>query len=478
MGVFVRQRASHVSGATVRTGGDHGGPVAMALLVAGCMFMQQLDGTIVTTAAPQIGAALGVSGAAVGLIVTGYMLSLAVFIPAGGWLMTLVPARFLFAGAVALFTLASAGCGLSNSLAMITCFRVIQGIGGAFMVPLGRQLVLRDAPKDQVLKMINYIVWPSLVAPVIAPMLGGVIVSHASWRWLFWLNIPLGAAGLVAALRVMPATVDRPRTRFDGAGFILIGAGLAGVVWTAHLVSDTSTPLAGVLGLLVASLAVCGLAVRHLLRARRPLVDLRVLGDRVFGLSTLGSFAFWMVVFAIPFLLPLMLETSMGWSPLAAGALVMAVFIGNVGIKPAANPLLRIFGFRANLFVGTIGLLATSIGLGVLPADTSWLVLGLVALASGAFRSIAMTGLTSIAFATIDQGSRRAANTLQAMTQQLAAGMGVAVGTVALRVGTAITGTATSHASYSWGFVISGGLALVAVACTACFPRRAGHELT
>lgn len=464
-----RQMAAERSSAT---------PMKLALLVAGCYFMEQLDGSIVTTSAPRIGADLGVSAASVGLIVTGYLLALAVFIPAGGWLMTLIRARTLFVGAITVFTLASLGCGLADSLDVITGLRVLQGVGGAMMVPVGRQLVLRDAPKSEMLRMVSYVVWPGLLAPVVAPLLGGLIVSHASWRWLFWINVPLGAIAISVAARLVPTTVEQPRTRLDVPGFLLVGVGLGGLIWAAHLIADRAGTLqvAVIVGAL--ALLVCAAAVVHLRRTPTPLVELRVLGDRVFGLSQLGAFAFWMLASSIPFLLPLLLETSLHWSPVDAGALVMLVFIGNVGIKPATTPLLRRFGFRANLFAGTIGLTLTSAAFGAFDAGTPWPVIGLVALIAGVCRSISLTSYYTIGFSTISKASRRAANTLLATNQQLAAGLGVAVATVALRGGQSLAGTQTGQPAFRWAFLLVAALGLVSVVSTAFFPPGAGRELT
>lgn len=461
------------------SGRDQPAPVVgLALLVASCFFMEQLDGTIVTTAAPRIGADLGVSAASVGLIVTAYLLALAVFIPVGGWLMTVVRARTLFTTAIAVFTLASLGCGLSGGLYMIAGLRVLQGIGGALMVPVGRQLVLREAPKEEMLRLVSYIVWPGLLAPVIAPLVGGLIVSHASWRWLFWINIPLGSMAIVVASRIVPKTVDGPRAPLDVPGVALVGLGLGSLVWAAHLVADKASSLGLAVAVFTASLVVCTAATVHLRRASAPILDLGVLADRVFGLSQLGVATFWMMTASVPFLLPLLLETSLGWSPVSAGALVMLVFVGNFGIKPATTPLLRRFGFRANLTVGTVGVTVTTAVMAVFNAGTPWEAIGAVALVAGVCRSIALTSYNTIGFSTLPLASRRAANTLQATIQQLGAGLGVAVATVALRVGQSVAATRTGDGAFRWAFLLVAVFGVVSVGATASFPRGAGQELT
>lgn len=450
-------------------------PVPLALLVAGCFFMEMLDGTIVTTAAPRIGIDLGTSAVSVGLIVTGYLVALAVFIPLGGWLMTVISARVLFTGAIALFTLASLGCGCASDLGVIAALRVVQGLGGALMVPVGRQLVLRDAPKDQVLRMIGYIVWPGLLAPAIAPLVGGLLVVHASWRWLFWINVPLGVVAAALAVRLVPSSLEEGRSRFDLRGFLLVGTGLGGLTWGAHMVADQVGTLAGGITVCAASVLVCAAACVHLLRSRNPLVQLSVLGDRVLGLSQLGSGAFWVTVAAVPFLIPLQLQTAQGWSPVAAGVLVSFVFIGNVGIKPATTPLLRRFGFRTVLLASGVGLVVTAAVFGPVAPHAPRFVLAAIALASGVFRSTALTAFNAIGFSTIPVSERRAANTLQAVISQLGSGLGVAAAAVALRVGHATTSSATG--AFAVAFPVISVAAVVSVVAVALIPRTAGREL-
>lgn len=439
--------------------------------------MENLDGTIVTTAIPRIAADLGVESNAVGIIVTAYLVSLAVFIPVGGWLMTRYPARRIFAGAIIVFTLTSLACGFAHDLTTLAILRVAQGIGGALMVPVGRQVIFRDAPKNEVLRWMSYIVWPGLVAPVIAPLAGGVITSYASWEWIFWLNVPLGVIALVATMRLIPSTVEGPASRLDWKGFLLVGAGLGGLTWGAHLVADAAAPIAQALAWIGVSLVVSALAGWYLRRARRPLIDLTVLRDHIFGLSQAAVIGFWILVAAVPFLMPLMMQNSFGWSPIRAGVLVMFVFLGNIGIKPLTTPLLSRFSFRSVLIVSTIGLAGSAVAIGLCTASTPAWVIAALALVSGIFRSTALTAFSTVGFATIDTGERRAANTLVSVIQQVCTGLGVAVATVALSIGQTISAVPQGHSSYLWAFGLMGALGVIPVVLVWFLPKHAGAEL-
>ncbi|WP_287002172.1 MULTISPECIES: MFS transporter [Gordonia] len=448
-----------------------------AFLVAGCFFMEMLDATIVTTAAPEIGAALHEPATAVAIVITSYMLALAAFIPIGGWLITRLPARSVLVGAIATFTVASLLCGLAQSLEWLVVARVLQGVGGAMMVPVGRQVVLRDAAKTDVMRLMSYIIWPGLLAPVIAPLVGALIAGHLGWQWIFWINVPLGVVAALVALRVTPTTVDGPPRRLDIPGVVLVGASLGAVVWTAHLIADTDSAAAVVISWLVASVVLLVAALVHLLRAKEPIVELHVLRDRVFGASQFGMGVFFMVVSAVPFLMPLMLQTAFGWSPVRAGVLVMFVFVGNIGIKPVAKPLIERFGFRRILGVSTIGLAATAVALGLCTAATSPVIIALIALLSGVFRSTALTAYSTIGFATIEVSQRRAANTLSAVNQQLATGLGVAIAAVGVRFGAVLSGDPQSHVAYAWAFGVVAAVTLLSALAVVLLPGDAGREL-
>jgi len=313
----------------------------VALLVAGCFFMEMLDGTIVTTASPQIARSLHAQPAEIGLVVTAYLLTLAVLIPLSGWLTRRFGNRAVFLTAITVFTLASVGCAVSVSLGELVAMRVLQGVGGAMMVPVGRTMVVSMADKRDLLRITSYVVWPGLLAPVIAPLAGGLITTYASWHWIFLINVPLGAVAFCVAWRLVRGGETGAPPPLDLAGVLLTCAGLGALTYAAHLVSLAAPPPAQTAAFGAAAAALLAGAVWHLRRAPHPLLNLRTLGVDTFRASQLGGSLYWLVVGAAPFLLPLLFQTQFGWSPVKSGAVVLFIFAGNVGIKPATTPLIN-----------------------------------------------------------------------------------------------------------------------------------------
>src|SRR3954454_21445003 len=272
----------------------------LALLVAGAMFMEILDGTVIAPAAPHIAADFGVPAVAVNVAVTAYVLSVAVLIPISGWLADRFGARRVFTAAVAVFTLASVGCAAAPSLGWLVATRVLMGAGGAMMVPVGRLVVLRTTAKSDLIRAMAYLTWPALVAPVFAPALGGVLSTYASWRWIFLINVPLGLAGLVLARRLVPDVRQPHADTLDWRGFALTAVGVAALVVGMENIG-TATPDRAVV---TVSLAVAGAAlsaaVVYLLRVPRPLLDLRILRIATYRVTASGGAVFRAVISAVP----------------------------------------------------------------------------------------------------------------------------------------------------------------------------------
>jgi EmrB/QacA subfamily drug resistance transporter len=442
---------------------SHPRGTATALLVAGCFFMEMLDGTIVSTAAPQIARDLHTAPTSVGLVITAYLVTLAVLIPLSGWLTARFGPRRVFLTAIAVFTLASLACAFAPNLGVLVGTRVLQGVGGAMMVPVGRLVVLTGTAKRELPRMVAYIVWPGLVAPVLAPLLGGLITTYASWHWIFLLNVPLGAVALLVARRLIaPAPWDETPP-LDLVGTLLTCTGLAALTWTAHLLS---APTGGAPARTVAAGAIAAVAltaaVRHLLRTPHPLVNLRTLDVQSFRASALDGSLYMAVVAALPFLLPLLFQEVFGWSAVKSGAVVLFVFVGNIGVKPATTYLINRFGFRPLLIVSTLGLAVTTAACALFTRGTPVAVIAVVAVLSGVARSVGLSGYATIAFSETPPERLRDANALFATSHQLAAGLGVAVTALALRGGAALTDGTRS--AYAVAFVVLGVLCLVATA--------------
>ncbi len=450
-----------------------------ALLVAGCFFMENLDGTIVTTAAPRIGHALGVASTSVGLVIAAYLVTLAVLIPLSGWLAERFGARPVFLSAIAVFTLASAACAASSTFAELVLCRVLQGAGGAMMVPVGRFIVLTRTGKADVLRVISLLVWPALIAPVIAPLAGGVIITYATWPWLFLINVPLGAVAFAIAWRLVRSPSTPAPAPLDRRGVILACGGLGAATWMAYLLSLSRIPWAQVAGWAIVAALVLVAGVRHLQRASHPLVNLRTLRVPTFRVSLGSGSLFWSAITAVPFLLTLLFQNEFGWSPVKSGALVLFVFVGNIAIKPATTPLLRRFGFRPIIVAATAGAAATMVAAALLHASTPLVVIALVALLNGVGRSVSLTCYSTICFSDTPPEQMRDANTLQATAQQLSVGLGVPLAAVALRAGSPLASILPgAPTAYAVAFVLLALIALVATGAALRLHPDAGAAVT
>nr|WP_235522693.1 MFS transporter [Plantibacter sp. Leaf1] len=452
---------------------------AIALLVAGCFFMENLDGTILTTAAPSIARDLGTSSTAVGLAVTAFLLTVAVLIPVSGWLTDRFGAKRVFATAIALFTIASILCALSSTLPMLVGFRVLQGVGGALMVPVGRLAVLRVTPKDRLIQAIALLTWPALAAPIIAPFLGGVITQFASWHWIFLINVPLGIAAFVVALRIVPDFAADEVPPLDWLGLSLSCVGLASLLVAASLVTGIGfEPLWFAVSLAV-GVTLLGLAVRHLLRSSHPFVDLRSLRVETFRLANAGGSVYRLTISAVPFLLPLLFQDAFGWTPVEAGSMVLFLFAGNLAIKPATTWMLRRFGFRLVLVSSNVIGVLCMVAMAFLTADTSIVVMALLLFLSGVARSVGFTAYNTITFADVEPADMSRANTLNSTLQQAASGFGVAVGAILLSTGFSL------EAGSGGGLLLPYQFAFIGIAVLTLFPtieawllsRAAGHSV-
>ena len=327
------------------------GLAGVALLVAGTFFMENLDATVITPAIPHMARSFAVRPVDLNSGVSAYMLTLGVFIPVSGWVADRFGARKVFAAAIPVFTLASLLCGLAQTPAGVRAIRIIQGIGGAMMVPVGRLVVLRVTPKAQLIQAIATLTWPALVAPVLGPPLGGLIADHADWRWIFYLNLPLGPVAFVMALVLVPESSGESRQPFDWAGFLLVGGALFCLLHSAELLGRPEIAWSEAAALAAAGLVLLAICVRHLKRAAHPMVDLSSLSVPTFAVTIRGGSLFRMGLSAIPFLFPVMFQIGFGYDAFEAGMMLMAVFAGNLVMKPMTTPVLRRFGFRPVLVV-------------------------------------------------------------------------------------------------------------------------------
>lgn len=405
----------------------------LALLVAATFFMEFLDGTVLTTAIPSIAGDFRVPAADVNVTMTAYLMTVAMGIPFSGWLAERLGARRVFCLAIAVFTAASLACALSQDLTMLTLARIAQGAGGAMMVPVGTLVVLRGTPKAELLRATAFLVWPGLLAPVLAPLVGGALTTYLSWHWIFLINLPLGLAAFIAALRLVPAGAGDRQRRLDWLGLCLTTVGVGALVVGLELSTAHPDGAWGGVSAAAGVAALAGSAV-WMLRARNPLFDLSVFATRTFRAMATGGFVYRLTISSVPFLLPLMFQAGFGWTPLHAGIMVAAVFIGNIGIKPATTPLIRRFGFKPMLVFASLASAVTFALCAALTPDTPQAITFALLVCSGAFRSIGFSAYASVQYADIVPAQLTSANAVSATLVQLATGAGIAVGALLIRV--------------------------------------------
>lgn len=450
-----------------------------AVIVACALFMQNLDSTVIATALPTMAHAFGIQAVRMNVTLTSYLLSLAVFIPASGWIADRFGTRTVFRAAIVVFTLGSILCGLSDSLATLVGARVLQGIGGAMMVPVGRLVLLRTAPRSELVAAMAWLTMPSLLGPVLGPPVGGFIVTYFSWRWIFYINVPIGMLGVVLITLFIEDAREPPRGSFDFVGLMLSGVSLAGLMFGLETAGrGVVPPLWTETILTIGLLAAAGYAL-HAWRHPAPLLDFSLLKLPCFGVSFCAMMLFRTGIGALPFLLPLMIQVGFGDSALASGMITFASAAGAFVMKPAAQHALRLFGFRRTLLWN--GILAGLMFATCAAFRPAWPVAGIYAvlLVGGFFRSLQFTAYNTLSYGDVPRARMSAATSLYTTGQQLAATVGISSGALALEVAMRLSGN--QHAApgdFSMAFLAVACLSLAAAPIALLMPRDAGDDLT
>ena len=451
----------------------------VTLIVAVALFMETMDSTVIATSLPAIAADLGEDPIALKLALTSYLLSLAVFIPLSGWMADKFGARTVFRAAIVVFTLGSAACGFAQGLGDFVLFRVIQGMGGAMMVPVGRLVILRSVPKAELISALAWLTVPALMGPVIGPPLGGFIATFASWRWIFWINIPIGILGVILATRYIDNIREEDVPPLDVKGFILSGIGLSGLAFGITTIGQGLFPTYVVLALLAMGVIGCALYVRHARIAPAPLLDLRLLKVKTFFVSVVGGFVYRIGIGAMPFLLPLFFQLGFGMSAFQSGLLTFVSAIGAIAMKTTAAPIIRRYGFKRVLVVNA---LISSLFMAVIalftPATPQAVILALL-LVGGFFKSLQFTSINTIAYADIDNKAMSRATSFASVAQQLSLSAGVAIGALVLELERMGRDSHQVLASdFPSAFVLVATIAASSALIFATLPREAGASLS
>ena len=449
------------------------------LIVATALFMENMDSTVIATSLPAIAADIGTSPLTLKLAITSYLLSLAVFIPASGWTADRFGARMVFALAVAVFMVGSIGCALSSSVTNFVIARILQGMGGAMMTPVGRLVLLRSIDKSALVNAMAWVTVPALIGPVIGPPLGGFITTYFSWHWIFLINIPIGLLGIFLAMKYIDPIKSTDPERFDLYGLVLAGIGLAGIAFGLSVAGLNLLPWSVVAALVGIGSISMTLYVLHARRTGSPVLDFSMLRLATLRAAIIGGFMFRLGIGALPFLLPLLMQVGFGLTPFQSGLVTFASAVGAMGMKTLAARIIRTFGFRNMMTVNAV-VSAFFLGACALFTPTTPLLLIMIILVVGGFfRSLEFTAINTVAYAEVEPAQMARATTLVSVNQQLAVSAGVAIGafsvesTLWLRHQDELSATAFAPA-----FAV---VALISAASAWFFwqmPDDAGHEIS
>ncbi len=401
-------------------------------IAAMAFFMQALDATILNTALPAIAESLNRSPLAMQSAIISYTLTVAMLIPVSGWLADRFGTRRVFMLAVTLFTLGSLACALSSSLGELVVFRVIQGVGGAMMMPVARLALLRAYPRSELLPVLNFVTMPGLVGPILGPVLGGVLVTWASWHWIFLINIPIGIAGIFYARKFMP-NFTTPRRKFDMGGFFLFGLSLVLFSSGMELFGEKVVATWLAVSIIFSGIVLFLLYIRHARRHPTPLISLSLFKTRTFSVGIAGNIASRLGTGCVPFLMPLMLQVGFGYPALIAGCMMAPTAVGSILAKSGVTQLLRRLGYRRTLVGVTvfIGVMIAQFSLQSAALPVWMLILPLFVL--GMAMSIQFTSMNTITLADLSDENASGGNSMLAVTQQLSISLGVAVSAAVLR---------------------------------------------
>ncbi|MBR0799074.1 MFS transporter [Bradyrhizobium jicamae] len=449
------------------------------LIVATALFMENMDSTVIATSLPAIAADIGTSPLTLKLAITSYLLSLAVFIPASGWTADRFGPRIVFAGAVGVFILGSIGCALSGSVTDFVFARILQGLGGAMMTPVGRLVLLRSVDKSALVNAMAWVTVPALVGPVIGPPLGGFITTYFSWHWIFLINIPIGLLGIFMALKYIDPIKSVDPERFDLYGLVLAGIGLAGIAFGLSVAGLNLLPWPIVAALVGIGTVSMTLYVIHARRTGSPVLDFSLLRLPTMRASIIGGFMFRLGIGALPFLLPLLMQVGFGLSPFQSGLVTFASAVGAMGMKTLAARIIRTFGFRNMMTVNAVVSSAFLAACALFTVTTPLLLIFIILVVGGFFRSLQFTAINTVAYAEIEAEQMSRATTLVSVNQQLAVSAGVAVGAFSVETTLALQHqTELAAGVFAPAFVV---VSLISAASAWFFrqmPSDAGHEIS
>ncbi len=436
--------------------------ILIPVVIAIGFLMEQLDSTIITTAIPDMARSLATTPVRMNLAVTTYVLTLAVFIPLSGWLADRFGARRIFILALAIFTIGSALCGLAGTFTLLLATRILQGIGGAMMTPVGRLILLRSFPRSELITAMTYMTLPAIAGPVIGPLLGGVLTTYASWRWIFYVNLPFGLTGILLAIRFMEDVPGDSWLKFDFPGFLMFGCGVALLQVVLDNIGRSALSVPAIVGLFAAAAALLFGFSRYARRVAVPVVDLGLFRQRSFAVGTLAGGLCRIAMNGTPFLLPLMLQVGFGMTPIASGSLTFLGSAAAIVVRLLIGRLLRSFGFDKVLIGSAVAGSLVLAGFALIRPDTPRWLIGAYVLIFGLIRATQLMTSNTLSYSDTPAARLSQATSLAGLVQQLTVSFGVSLSAVLLSL-VSLHGRALTPARFHEVFLITALLPLLAV---------------
>lgn len=450
----------------------------VALIVASAMLMENIDATVLATALPTMARDFGVDAPAMSVALTSYLLSLAIFIPASGRIADRYGSRTVFRAAIFVFIVGSISCAVAPSLLLLVLARLLQGAGGAMMMPVGRLVLMRTVKRKDMVSAISWLLIPALVGPILGPPLGGLIVTYLDWRWIFYINVPIGIVGMIVVSLYIQEFKEEALAPFDWMGFFISGISLGALLFGFEIASHEGGGSLAI-GLITVGLLFGAAYLRHASHHRAPIMDFSLMRIPSFGTSVIAGSLTRITQGAQPFLLPLLFQLGFGYSAAAAGQMVIATAIGSLLMKPFAKPVYRHLGFRVSLTVN--GVLGTA-GYGLCamfgPTWPAWLMFTVMMLGAF-FMSFQFTAYNTVAYDEIAPERMSSATSFYTTIQQLMLSLGICVGALALRA-SMLTGAHQQPelANFSMAFIVVTAISITATFWNLRFHPSAGAEIS
>lgn len=399
-------------------------------IVSCAMFMEAIDTTILNTAIPVMAHSLKVNPLDLKLALISYLLSLAVFIPISGWIADKYGIKKVFITAIGIFTLSSLWCGFTENLMELVLARIIQGLGGSLTMPVGRLIILRTCERHELLTKMTIVVMVASLGMLLGPLLGGVITDHFSWRWIFWVNVPVGLLAMILSYKLLPTMLPRPVPPLDKAGFVLFGTGLAFLTLGLSMFSETEAGIGYSSLIIILSTLLLASYTQHSRKMSHPIVKVALLHTRTFRIAVLGNLLARLSFGGVPFLLPLLFQIILGYSPRLSGMLLAPVALGVFLVKPLSFSILRMLGYKKLLILNTILVSFSLWSFLFINQNTSIYQIGFLTFIYGFFIALQYTGMNSLAYANIDENDISNATSIMSTIQQLSQSFGVAISAI------------------------------------------------